>query len=290
MPNETPAIAKDIFGDALYQRRARVALPILIRQAEAHQRINYEDLAEEISMRPRNLNYVLGSVGTTLIDLGRKWGEAIPEIQCLVVNKATGLPGRGVDSFLVSPGSTSKLNRKQKEALVNVVLGNVFAYPKWRRVLNTFKLAPVESRARSLVQAAREGHGSGESQEHRWLKNYIAANPASVGLFKGFAQGETEFPLPSGDCVDVVFRNDRTWIAVEVKSIISNDADIARGLFQCVKYRAVIDAWRASEGESIECRAILALGKRLPEVLIPLRNVLRVEVVENIGLARKADR
>ena len=287
--DDTPAKAKDLFGDSLYQRRARAALPILVRQAAAQQKINYENLAEELSMRARNLNYVLGSVGTTLLGLGRKWDDEIPAIQCLVVNKATGLPGEGVDSFLLRGRTMGKLNRKQKHALVNAVLGNVFSYPKWPRVLKALKLMPVESSARLLVQAARTGRGAGESEEHRWLKNYIAGNSDSVGLSKAFARGKTEFALPSGDCVDVVFSSELAWIAVEVKSLISDEGDITRGLFQCVKYRAVIDAWRGSEGEAVECRAILALGKKFPDVLIPLRNVLGVEVVENVGVRKMAN-
>ncbi len=100
---ETARIAKGIFGDKLYQLRARVALPILVRQATAQQKITYGDLAEEIGIpNARNLNYVLGSVGTALLELGRKWDEEVPAIQCLVVNGATGLPGKGVDDFLLA--------------------------------------------------------------------------------------------------------------------------------------------------------------------------------------------
>ena len=80
-------------GAELYQKRARQALPILVRQAKAEQPIFYSDLAEELNMpNPRNLNYVLGYIGEALQKLAKKWGVIVPPIQSLVVNKYTGVP------------------------------------------------------------------------------------------------------------------------------------------------------------------------------------------------------
>jgi len=285
--NETARIAKGILGEKLYQKRARAAFPILVRQATAQQKITYGDLAEELSIpNARNLNYVLGSVGITLLDLSRTWDEEIPAIQCLVVNSATGLPGEGVDNFLLGGHRKERLNRKQKEALVNKALGNVFAYPKWHRVLNALEIEPPKSMAQPFVEAARAGRGGGESKEHRLLKQHVARHPASIGLPASHSVGATEFQLPSGDAVDVLFKNEVSWIAVEVKSIISSEADIARGLFQCVKYRAVMDAWLGFRAKPIDCRAILALGGSFPKLLIPLRNALGIHVVENVRLVK----
>ena len=68
--------------------------------------------------------------------------------------------------------------------------------------------------------------------------------------------------LPSGDTIDVLFRNGLDWIAVEVKSSLSNSLDITRGLFQCVKYRAVIEAVQATRNLEQNARAILGAGLR----------------------------
>ena len=52
----TSSIARSISGDSLYQKRARTALPILVRQAMASEKISYGDLAKELDMpNPRNL-------------------------------------------------------------------------------------------------------------------------------------------------------------------------------------------------------------------------------------------
>lgn len=59
-------------GDKLYQQRARLALPYLVRQAKANKKIYYSDLAHEVDMpNARNLNYVLGEIGTALESLAK---------------------------------------------------------------------------------------------------------------------------------------------------------------------------------------------------------------------------
>ena len=98
---ETADLAKEILGEKLYQKRARQALPILVRQAEAKAPIKYEDLAAELQMpNPRNLNYPLGNVGAILGAISKEWGTTVPHLQSLVINKNTGLPGPGFDFFL----------------------------------------------------------------------------------------------------------------------------------------------------------------------------------------------
>lgn len=62
-----------IWGNKLYQQRARMALPILIRQAESQEPILYSNLALEMGMpNPRNLDYVLGCIGQTIEYLNKK--------------------------------------------------------------------------------------------------------------------------------------------------------------------------------------------------------------------------
>src|SRR4051812_11898094 len=112
---ETASLARSIDGDAPYQQQARKALPLLIRQAHAEQPIFYSDLANELNMpNTRNLNYVLGSIGRTMICLSESWGEPVPPIQALVINKKTKLPGIGIDRFLDkrSVGSLSSKERR----------------------------------------------------------------------------------------------------------------------------------------------------------------------------------
>ena len=71
-------------------------------------------------------------------------------------------------------------------------------------------------------------------------------------------------------------------IAVEVKSALSSEADIVRGMFQCVKYRAVLEAQQAAEGLPQSARAILALELKLAPKFQALKNILGIEMVDEI--------
>jgi len=89
--------------------------------------------------------------------------------------------------------------------------------------------------------------------------------------------------LPSGDSLDVSFNSKKIWVAAEIKSSISAEGDIVRGLFQCVKYRAVMEAVLLTESLPQNARALLVLESKLPQSLIPLRNMLGVEVIEGVS-------
>ncbi|MDD2853661.1 MAG: hypothetical protein PHY09_17385 [Desulfuromonadaceae bacterium] len=280
----TASISEPISGDKLYQERARAAFPLLVRQAQAGVPIYYSDLAEELAMpNARNLNYVLGSIGQSLELLSKEWKEKVPPIQCLVVNKSTGLPGEGIGWFLVKKEDFAALPLRQKRAIVEAELQHVFSYPRWGKVLEFFSLEPTSADFTPIVsKASGGGFGGGESKDHKALKEYVAKNPESIGLKASTPIGILEHPLPSGDSLDVSFFNMKGWVAAEVKSAISSEADIVRGLFQCVKYRAVMEAVQVSEAQAQNARALLVLESSFPQSLVPLRNILGVEVIEGV--------
>ena len=63
---------------------------------------------------------------------------------------------------------------------------------------------------------------------------------------------------------------------------MSEHADIVRGLFQCVKYRAVLKAWIGAENGDDSADAVLVLEGGFPDDLRPLRSILDVRVVDNV--------
>lgn len=280
---KTAQIAAPISGDRLYQQRARAALPLLVRQAEAGERIFYSDLAEEMGMpNPRNLNYPLGSIGRTLERLSKAWNEKVPPIQCVVVNKNTGLPGEGVGWFLDKKKDFSLLSKAKQREIVNYHLAQIFAYSRWREVLSALGLSASNTNLGDIVVCAERFVG-GESDDHKKLKEFVAQNPALIGLLPDIDDGKVEHPIPSGDYLDVSFITQKEWVAAEVKSKRSPIQDIVRGLFQCVKYRAVMEATQIVKGQPRAARSVLVLEGNLPKKLIPLRNILGVEVLERIA-------
>jgi len=143
---ETGQAAEPMWGDKLYQKRARAALPILVRQAIANETIIYSDLAQEIGMpNPRNLNYVLGSIGETLKIVSTNWETEIPPINCLVINKNTQLPGDGVYVFVDDVNNYKNLSLKQKRDIVKNELVKIFTFSRWNEVLEYLDLPPAQN-------------------------------------------------------------------------------------------------------------------------------------------------
>jgi len=284
--NDVPQAAKYqhlLEGASFARAKAQEALPVLVRQARAAQTIFYSDLARELAVpNHRNLNVVLDAIGTALVAIGAAESQDIPPIQVLVVNKETGLPGEGFVLPLDADVALDDLREDQRRLVITAALQRVFLFPRWDQVLAWLGLAPLGVDFTSAITAASSFRGGGEGEQHKALKEYVAARPNLFDLRSG-VRAVMEHPLPSGDSLDVSFDNGRDWVGVEVKSAISGLGDVTRGLFQCVKYRAVMEAVVVSEPRERSVRVVLVLEANLPPELVPLRNRLGVEVIEEIS-------
>jgi hypothetical protein len=280
--------ASFLAGQELYLERARRAFPLLVRQALARQTIFYSNLSEELKMtNPRNLNYVLGAIGRAIQELAAEWKQKIPPLQCIVVNKNTGMPGEGIGWFISDLEDFGKRTADERKQILGIELVKVFNYAKWEDVLSVFGLTPLSTDpvVAALKAKARRMGGIGEQQDHKDLKHYIANNPGVLGLPE-FDAGDTEYCFPSADRMDVVFHNgnDKCWVGVEVKGLCSDDADILRGLFQCVKYAALREAELKSDSKHGSARVVLVLSRKLPSHLIEAKNLLGIEVIDEVAV------
>lgn len=277
-------------GKKLYQERARRALPILVRQAKAGVHIYYSDLSIELNMKnPRNLNCVLGAIGSELLELGKKWKLNIPPLQSLVFNRHNQMPGEGIILFIHNPEEYKNATRKRKRILIDQMLLEVYKFDQWDKVLRELGLEPLKGNAKipqtsilSGVPDNKNYFGGGESDAHRELKEFILQNPTCLGLSFKKLEGKMEFSFLSGDTIDILFCQRKSWVGVEVKSHHSNQDDIRRGLFQCVKYQALIKASQTVSGLYPDCRVILALGGPFPKELLPEKHQLGIEVKDNL--------
>ncbi|MGC4002920.1 MAG: hypothetical protein QM811_07210 [Pirellulales bacterium] len=270
---ETAERAKPFPGERQYQKLAVLALPILVLVAENSDVITYSELAAELGIRPRNLNYPLGSIGQRLMQLGKEWGETIPPIQCLVINKNSKLPSEGINWFL-NKQEFEALSKGEQERKLNQVFQEVYDYDRWSDVLKHLSIKPITKDFGSLIEKAAQ-YGGGETAEHKALKEYVANHPELIA--EGLPKGQTEVVLPSADKLDVKFEVSDAWIAVEVKSRISPEADVARGIFQCIKYQAVMEAEMKSRGMVPKVMTILVTEKELTPQLAGLKNTLGVK-------------
>ena len=113
-----------MFGDQDHQEIAREVLPLLIEKAKTRETITYGDLAYkfEIDAYGAPMSPMLGSIVTTLYELGQEWQEEIPHLTALVVKSGSGYP-----SF---PSNTpNEVFDKEFERIYN--------YPKWDAVQKT---------------------------------------------------------------------------------------------------------------------------------------------------------
>ena len=267
----------------LYVERAKMALPYLVRQAKAGQTIYYSDLAQEINIpNPRNLNYPLGAIGKALIELGKKNNIEIPPIQCLVINKQNDLPGEGIGWFIDS-NDFKELNKSQKQKIINLQLAKIYSFQRWDWVLEQLHIAPIKINIEQELKEAKNGKG-GESEHHRRFKEFIANNPQAIGLSPTLSAGKIEYVFPSADTIDVLFIDNTLKIGIEVKSSISNTSDILRGLFQCVKYKSLIEAEQIVCDDSPNSRVILALQGKFPNELSLVKSILGIEVIDEIQI------
>jgi hypothetical protein len=129
---------------------------------------------------------------------------------------------------------------------------------------------PPEVRPRSLPGVTIDDGGTplgrssvSESEEHVALRLWTCRNAEAVAGLARKTIAATETPLDSGDRVDVTFETNDTYWVVEVKSRNSPDSDHLRGIYQCVKYRAVAAAMRRVPTESV--RALLVTERPLSD-------------------------
>ena len=93
----------------------------------------------------------------------------------------------------------------------------------------------------------------------------------------------------------MLFQSRDRWVAVEVKSRVSDrvEKDYERGIYQCVKYRALLQAMHEDDRYSVprEVEAVLVLETRLPEKLRNAAKLLgiRVVTVDSVLLDRHID-
>ncbi len=262
-------------------------IPVLIRWAQASwdKPHYYADLSASVGYGCSQIGDVLGEIKDILDDVSESTGKKIPPLNALVQNKSTKLPSDGFDYVIPKYSKLSSASKAGEVAKLNL---SAHQY-NWDWVLDALDLEPAkifsESEVKKLKEKKYVGYGKGEGQEHKSLKEYIVRNPEAVGIKKTVVIAETEHGLPSGDQLDVYFEfRNKSRMAVEVKPSTSPNEDITRGIFQCVKYQAVMDALRTVEYGKYENRTLLVIGGKMSENNKKLANDLGIKYVEEFKI------
>ena len=74
-----------------------------------------------------------------------------------------------------------------------------------------------------------------------------------------------------------------------MKSRISSEKDYERGLYQCVKYHALLEAMKKDDNYKVpeDIQVVLLLEKTLPQRYKQAATELNIKVIENIKAPRK---
>lgn len=261
-------------------------LPILVRQAGSQRPLTYGAMATEVGMtHHRPVQRAAGHIAYALDEIAgmRGWRRRPPpKLQSLIINKTTGLPGHGVNGFMSHQYQQAR-TKPQRAAALLTAHAEIYAYPYWSDVMRLLGVETSLPKLQELTREATDSHGrGGEGPDHKALKEYVAANPVVVGLPAAHASGEPEHRLPSGDQIDVLFKGSSGVLAVEVKSHTSGRDDIARGVYQCVKYRAVLEAQSSIGDDPYDVSVMLVLGGPVPHEALQLATAFGIPVRDGI--------
>lgn len=218
-------------------------IPILVHWAQRSwdKPHYYSDLSKAVGYGSDQIGHFLGRLDVVV----KSVGKGIPTLNALVISKSSGLPSYGFE----------------------YVDKDYDKYP----ILSEDELEKLRSENGSKCG------GGGESEAHRLLKEHVAKHPEKIDISDEIRKSETEHQLSSADKLDVFFETDNEVIVVEVKSHISDESDITRGIFQCVKYKAVLDAEQSLGHTNKSVDAILVMEGYLSEK--------QKQIVEELGIS-----
>lgn len=264
----------------------RQMIPILIRWAKQGQTDNtYGDMIHALGYtRYSGIGQQLGNIETVLRELRNRTGQDIPTLNAMCKQPKSGLPADGFD--FVYPGYSEIASQEKQRIIIDGINLRVIQYKKWDWVLNELELKPVcLFTDEDLKSIGKQCFGSGgEGEEHKAIKLYIFEHPESIGI-KDVNKAETENPLPSGDKQDVYFElSNGNRVAVEVKPSKSPDYDITRGIFQCIKYKAVMEAIRVVDNGSYSIQTILVMAGDMNEQNKQLAEELGVKYIDKFDI------
>ncbi len=213
-----------------------------------------------------NIGMTLGTIGELLQDIKiENWNNRIPVIQSLIVSSTTNFPSYGLKAFV---NGYDSFTTEEKVTFTLSEYQLIFEFgERWTQVLDALGITIDEINNKSSKQLYNP-FGSEGSPEHIKLKEYIKDNGYYFG-YSGPGKGIIEYPLRSGDFIDVVFKDSEIIRAYEAKSVRSGFDDIQRGIFQCVKYKAVLEAEiKVNIKESLKVDCSLVIETEMPKELV----------------------
>ena len=257
---------------------AKQMIPVLISWAQEKRSPQYYGtLSKAIGHGTARIGGQLGVIGRIFKQLREESGEPVPYLNALIINQESKRPSDGLDE--VMEGYKKLSDKKKIEFAINANK-KAYAYDNWPWVLSALGLMPYKGNpAEESIRKGSFNKKESESIYHKALKEYIINNPEEFSIVD-IKSKKNEQILLSGDRLDAYFLlKDDKQIAIEVKSRISDDADILRGIYQCVKYKAVLSAECQAHGKKANVDAFLVIENGMSEENRKTANMLSVKYV-----------
>ena len=279
-------IINSVVGTPRSQELVRKTIPILVGWAKCRATdTTYGDLISALGYtRYSGIGSILGNVELVLREVGKIKGyKDVPTLNALVKSSKTDIPSHGFEFVCSNYRNLSDIKKKKLIADINE---SAYKYSKWDEVLHELGLKNtilLPQKQLDAIKNMQRGYG-GEGIEHKTLKEYIYDYPEKLKL-KNIVLKETEYTLPSGDRLDVFFElGDGTHVAIEVKPSSSPELDIIRGIFQCVKYQAVMEAFKKIGCRKTEIKVLLLIARKLSSKERMLAKELEITYIENFKM------
>ena len=195
---------------------------------------------------------MMGKPAGTMMDQILAVQPDCPLLNVLLVRQGDGMPGDGAGGYMAKYLRQPKLakngfrdsDRQGWRTAFDAIARDVYAFRNWGQVYQkTFgRPLPAETFPEGAERDGTSHARGGEGPNHKALRLWVKDNPHGIRRSHAGFKTATEVILESADRVDVVYYGSDETIVIEVKSLDSDEADLRRGVFQCIKYRAVMKA------------------------------------------------
>ena len=300
MASRTPEKERRRLTDENLKRYAlKPVAAMLINAAKKESKVTYgrvaRMLAKEHEFRNRHRRVHVAAYWMMKAIL-EKYQDAPPPLHVLMVNQKSGLPGEGaiavyeqMDEYMYLVDeyrhlTNMDMKREYWQYITDKATEDVYSRSAryWDKLFNEVfgGSLPEPTEQESTEEDGISYDRNGEGKNHEALRLWVRDNPEEIDDEFAGIEAETEVVLDSADRVDVVYYGKKI-VALEVKSKDSNDDDLKRGVFQCIKYRAVLSAMDNRSNPPVE--AILVTQRKLPGDIaaIAKHNKVRLVVVSS---------
>ena len=261
-------------------------LSFLAERARDHRTANYSEVSAALGLgNAQWANVAFGCVYRILrmVEAEHLLGEGlIPDITAIVTKKGKSSFGKGL---LANNPELAHMGSLEQLSAVEGLRREVFRWPYWMELLALLGLKPMtdlDSDDGTLKKFACQSVPKGKSLEHIQMQECIRDNPRLVlPRLQGDVESSVcEYLFWSLDRADVVTKTSEEWIGFEVKPSTAPFTELKKGIYQVMKYRALLSADLLSRGKICHSRCVLVIGGSLSMELRMLATRFGIEVFE----------